>query len=118
MAYGNNVGQAYLDFTNLELWRKARELKNNIFLLTKRFPFDERFRLADQLIRASRSICASIAEGHGRYTFKDQIHFCIISRGSLSEVKNHIIDARDCEYILENEFIQFQDNIAEILRLL
>jgi four helix bundle protein len=71
-------------FTDLEVWKKARELKNEIFQLVKVFPAEERYRLSDQIIRCSRSINANISEGHGRFTYKDQLHFCMQSRASLS----------------------------------
>ena len=69
---------SYQSFTDLDAWKKARELKNEIFVLVKSFPSEEKFRLTDQIIRSSRSITATISEGHGRYTFKDQLHFCIM----------------------------------------
>lgn len=62
-------------FTELEVWKKAREIKKEMEALAKAFPPDERFRLSDQLIRSARSINANIAEGHGRFTYKDQLHF-------------------------------------------
>ena len=63
---------AHKSFTELEVWKKSRDLKNEIKRLTESFPPEEKFRLADQVIRSSRSINAAIAEGHGRYTIKDQ----------------------------------------------
>lgn len=77
--------KGHQSFTELEVWKKARIFKNEIKGITTTFPLEEKFRLSDQLIRSSRSITASIAEGHGRFTYKDQIHFCVIARGSLSE---------------------------------
>ena len=109
---------SYQSFTDLDAWKKARELKNEIFVLTKSFPSEEKFRLTDQIIRSSRSITATISEGHGRYTFKDQLHFCIIARGSLSETLNHLIDAFDCQYIFENELIEFKMKVTEVEKLL
>jgi four helix bundle protein len=67
-----------------------RLVKIKIEKLNKTFPSEERFRLSDKVIRSSRSVNASIAEGHGRYTFPDRIHFCIIARGSLGETLNHL----------------------------
>jgi four helix bundle protein len=43
--------------------------------LTKRFPNEEKYRLADQIIRSSRSIGNNIAEGHGRFHYQDNIRF-------------------------------------------
>lgn len=108
----------YQSFTELEVWKKAREFKKEIFDLVKRFPAKEKFRLSDQLIRASRSINACIAEGHGRYTFKDQIHYCIMARGSLSETYNHLIDSFDCGYITREELINLKLKIDEAERML
>jgi four helix bundle protein len=109
---------AHQSFTELEVWKKARVLKNEVMELTKCFPNEEKFRLADQLIRASRSINANIAEGHGRFTFKDQLHFCIQARGSLSETLNHLIDAFDCGYITPDRLEKLKMKSEEIRRLL
>ncbi|MEO6733108.1 MAG: four helix bundle protein [Ferruginibacter sp.] len=64
----NNFG-----FEEPELWKKSWEFKKNVLLLTKQFPSDEKFRLADQAIRSSRSINALITEGHGRFKFSDSL---------------------------------------------
>ena len=105
-------------FTELDVWKKARELKNELLPIANSFPSEEKFRLADQLIRSSRSITANISEGHGRYTFKDQLHFCIQTRGSLSETYNHLIDAMDCNYISKEQPTYFKTKIDEVERLL
>jgi len=105
-------------FTELEVWKKARALKNEIKILTESFPPEEKFRLTYQIIRSSRSTNASIAEGHGRYAFKDQLHFCIIARGSLSETYNHLIDALDCKYISDEQLYAFKIKIDDTERLL
>ena len=109
---------SHQSFTELEVWKKARVFKNEIKELSNSFPSEEKFRLTDQIIRSTRGITATIAEGHGRYTFKDQLHYCIMSRGSLSESLNHLIDAFDCKYINEEKLIYFKTLINEIERLL
>ncbi len=91
-------------FEKLELWKKAREFKNEIFQEIRKFPPGEKYRLADQLIRSSRSINALIAEGHGRFTYPDQIHFCIQARGSLAETVNHLIEAFDNGYLQKKNY--------------
>lgn len=109
---------AHQNFTNLDVWQKARILKNEVFELAKSFPSDEKYKLTDQIIRSTRSINAAIAEGHGRFTFKDQLHYCIIARGSLSETENHLIDALDCRYIMQNQFDKFMIMITDVAKLL
>lgn len=89
-----------------------------IALLVKGFPSEERFRLSDQLIRSSRSVCTQIAEGHGRQTFPDRIRFCIIARGSLSETLNHLIDSFDDKYITEEQLTDFRNKVTGVEKLL
>jgi four helix bundle protein len=110
--------KAHQSFTELEVWKKGRELKNELKKLTETYPPEEKFRLTDQTIRSSRCITATIAEGHGRFTFKDQVHFCIIARGSLSETYNHLMDALDCNIINADQLNYFKNKIEEVERLL
>ena len=112
------MGERHQSFTDLEVWKVARALKNEIRRLTETFPEIEKYRLSDQLIRSSRSINSNISEGHGRYTFKDQVHFCIQARGSLSETLNHLIDAFDCKYISREQLLYFRKKVGEVEQLL
>jgi len=105
-------------FENLELWKKAREFKNEISKEARKWPSEEKFKLTDQIIRSSRSINALLSEGHGRFTFADQLHFCIQARGSLSETINHLIDAFDENYITGETLNYFKLKGKEIERLL
>jgi four helix bundle protein len=86
-------------FEHLEVWKKARQFKKEICAEARLLPTEEKFRLIDQIIRSSRSINALLSEGHGRFTYADQLHYCVQSRGSLSETINHLIDAHDDQYI-------------------
>ncbi len=105
-------------FEELELWKKARDFKNDVRKLAKQFPQEERYRLTDQITRSSRSINALVTEGHGRFTYPDQIHYCIQARGSLTETINHLIDAFDEGYISNEILIPFKQNGKEVERLL
>ncbi len=58
-------------FEDLDVWKRCRELKNIFIKLAKSFPKDERFRLTDQLVRAARSVTNNIAEGYGRFHYKE-----------------------------------------------
>ena len=109
----NNFG-----FEQLELWKKVREFKNEIRDETKLLPPEEKCKLVDQLVRSSRSINALIAEGHGRFTFADQIHFCVQARGSLTETVNHLIDAFDEGYITKEKLNYYKSKAKEIERML
>jgi len=91
-------------FTDLIAWQKNHQLVLEIYKITKKFPKDELFGLTSQIRRAVVSITSNIAEGYGRYYFKEKIRFYTISRGSSTEVQNHLIIAKDLGYITEEEF--------------
>lgn len=105
-------------FEELEIWKKSRFFKQQVAEMVKGFPADERYKLSDQLLRSSRSINSLLAEGHGRYTFADQIHYCIQARGSLAESFNHLVDAFDNGYITEGSLTQLRTQLKEIERML
>ena len=106
-------------FTDLDVYKQCRLLRKSISVMAKsHFPVEEKYKLMDQIIRASRSVTACIAEGYGRYYYKENIRFCRISRGSLEETLEHLITAFDEGYIsaeLLKEY-KFQiDNCGRIL---
>lgn len=111
-------GDCRFGFEELELWKKVRVFKKEISRLARNLPSEEKFRLTDQLIRSSRSINALLSEGHGRFTYPDQIHFCIQARGSLTETVNHLIDSRDEGYIPEEMLNDLKSKAKEIERML
>lgn len=112
------MNNGYQNFEDLKVWKKARQLKNEVFELVKTFPPEEKYRLVDQLIRSTRSITSQIAEGHGRRTFPDRIRFCIQGRGSLTESLNHLIDALHTNCINPEQLQYFRTKISEVEKLL
>ncbi len=109
---------AYQSFEDLNIWRKAREFRKSIRELVNQFPKEEKYRLTDQMIRASRSITANIAEGHGRFHYQENIQFCRTARGSLNEVMDHLIVALDEQYISAEQLDDYRNEIKEIERML
>ena len=97
----DGVATRIRDFTDLQVWQLARELRNHVYNLSRKFPAEERYGLAQQLRRAASSITANIAEGFGRYSFQENIQFCRQSRGSAYEVRDHLITATDQGYIAD-----------------
>ena len=92
------VEEKYNDFRDLEVWKRCKDIRKEIWDLCKDFPAEEKYRLSDQMIRSSRSSTACIAEGYGRYHYQENIQFCRQSRGSLYELIDHIDVAVECEY--------------------
>jgi four helix bundle protein len=112
------MSNAHQSFTDLDVWKSARKLKIRIWNLVKAFPTEEKYRLCDQLIRSSRGVSFMLAEGHGKFTYKDKINYCMMGRGSLSETWNHLIDAMDSEFIAKEELISLKIDIDETAKLL
>lgn len=105
-------------FEELEVWKLARQLRMNISVLVKKFPSEEKYRLVDQMIRASRSVTANIAEGFGRFHFQENIQFCRQSRGSLTELLDHLYCALDEKLIDIKQFDSLKNEIQQVLKLL
>ncbi|MDH4210752.1 MAG: four helix bundle protein [candidate division WOR-3 bacterium] len=98
-------------FRDLIVWQLSSELSKEIHDLVKSFPRDERFSLSDDLLRSVRSIPANIAEGWGRRFPKEKISFYNIANGSAEECSNHIIEARNIDYISEATHDRLQKKV-------
>ena len=105
-------------FTDLEVWKKARILRNNITALVKTFPNEEKFRLTDQIVRSSRSIGNNIAEGHGRFHYNDASRFLINARGSAAETIDHLIIASDNKFINGQTLETLKQDCEECMRMI
>ncbi len=90
-------------FRDLEAWKAARQLRRKVAALTAAFPKFEQYQLTQQVTNSSRSVSANIAEGYGRYHYKETTKHCRISRGSLDETLDHMIEAHDEGYITEEQ---------------
>jgi four helix bundle protein len=105
-------------FEDLEVWKASKEMRMEIFELVKSFPNFEVFRLADQMIRSSRSISDNISEGYGRYHFQENIQYCRQARGSAYELLNQIITAEECGYIEANRRDELSSKVITCIKLL
>jgi four helix bundle protein len=105
-------------FEDLEVWQLARELRRGILALVKTFPPEEKYRLTDQMLRASRPVTANIAEGYGRYHYQENIQYCRQSRGSLFELIDHLTVALDDGYIGDDVLEATKEQISGVVRKL
>lgn len=82
----------------------------------KTFPRKEQYALADDLLRAARSVPANISEGWGRVFPKEKISFYNIANGSAEECSNHLIEAYNNAYVSEkiSQFYQKKVHIIAI----
>ena len=105
-------------FKDLEVWKKCRQLRQEIWILVKAFPAEEKFGLVSQINRAAISVASNIAEGSGRGGDKEFARFCQISYGSVNELEYHFLVARDLGFIDVSMYQPLQEALIEIRRML
>jgi four helix bundle protein len=109
---------AVKDYRDLIVWQKAMGLVETIYCTTKAFPRDEIYGLTSQIRRAAVSIPSNIAEGNGRNTTRDYIHFLGMAYGSVKEVETQVLIAERLQYIDPNSSVQLIQMTTEVARLL
>jgi len=98
------MGNGVKDFTDLDLWKMARQLRSEIYKASKTFPKDETYALISQMRRPAISVTAKIAEGYGRYSFQENAQFCRQSRASAYELCDHCTAALDSGFLSKKVF--------------
>lgn len=101
-------------FEDLEIYRLALLLAKRMYLLTQNFPKTETYGLIDQIRRAVASIGANIAEGFGRYHYKDKLLFFYNARGSLYEVRHFVRLSFELGYLNESDMISLNVVIKDL----
>jgi four helix bundle protein len=86
--------QKIQSFRDLQIWQKSMELTVAVYRMTQSFPSEEMFGLTSQLRRCAISIPSNIAEGQGRSSEREFLHFLGIARGSICELQTQLEIAR------------------------
>lgn len=105
-------------FTDLVAWQEGHKLVLTVYTATKNFPKEEMFSLTNQLRRAVVSVTSNIAEGFNRKTLNDKSHFYIMAHGSVAEVQNQLLIARDLNYCTQKQFSQIAEQTILTHKLL
>ncbi|MBR5577218.1 MAG: four helix bundle protein [Bacteroidaceae bacterium] len=105
-------------YRQLDAYHKAKEFVIYVYALLKQFPKEEQYALCDQLRRAAISIPSNIAEGMGRMSVKEQIHFIEIAFGSLNETMCQLELAYELNYISQEDLLASEDFTKDITRML
>ncbi len=103
---------------DLVVWQKSMNLVTEVYLCIRDFPKEEIYGLTSQLKRAVVSIPSNIAEGHGRDSTKEYIHFLSIAYGSLMEVETQLQIAVNLKFIEQPEANKLFYATAEIGRMI
>jgi four helix bundle protein len=93
-----------ISFTDLIAWQEGHKLVITIYKIANNFPKREAFGLFSQITRAAVSVTSNIAEGFARQTKKEKRQFYYTAKGSLVEVENQLLIARDISYLAKEDF--------------
>ncbi len=105
-------------FTDLHGWQEGHKLVLDVYKLTKGFPSEEQFGLTNQMRRSAVSITSNIAEGFSRKSKKEKTQFLYISLGSITELQNQLVIARDIGYLTKNDFKKIAENTVVVDKLI
>ncbi|MEI9977481.1 MAG: four helix bundle protein [Edaphobacter sp.] len=106
------------NFRDLDVWRKAHELVQAVYLATMRLPKEEIFGLTVQLRRAGTSVATRIAEGCGFDSDVEFAGYLQRSKAAASELEYLILLAKDLGYLLEDEFVRLSDDTIVVKKML
>jgi len=105
-------------FTDLNAWKEGHKIVLMIYKTTKDFPKDEMFGLVSQLRRCAVSVTSNIAEGFSRQSYKEKINFYSMALGSLTELQNQCLIARDVGYISQDKFMEIANQSVVVHKLI
>jgi four helix bundle protein len=112
------MDETLFNFERLDAYKEARSLVKEVYILLSSFPNTETYALSDQIRRSSVSITSNIAEGSGRSSLKEKIHFLEIAFASMLENYSQLLVALDLGYIKLNDLEKVRPLYAKVASLL
>lgn len=106
--------EKHFAFESLDAYKYARLLVRDIYQLQKCFPKEDKYALGDQIRRSATSITSNIAEGSGRSSIREKIHFIEIAFGSMTESFSQLQNAQDLGYIEEKDVEQIRPSFNKV----
>jgi len=117
-AVEEKTGSPIKSFTDLHTWKEGHVFVLMIYRITKSFPREEQFGLVNQLRRAAVSITSNIAEGFTRNSYKEKLQFYATALGSLSEVQNQLLIAKEVGYMDKEPYTSSYTQSVVVSKLL
>ena len=105
-------------YKSLIVWQKSIALVKCIYVLTSRFPSEEKFGIISQMRRSAVSIPSNIAEGQARRTTGDYIRFVSMAEGSLAELDTQLIISIDLGFCAAKDADKCFELMTEIRKML
>lgn len=101
-------------FSELRVYQLAEELSNQLWIIVGKWDYFAKDTVGKQIIRSADSIGANIAEGNGRYNYKDNQRFIKIARGSLYETRHWLRLAFNRKLLTNEEINKIKPLIEEL----
>lgn len=105
-------------FEDIEAWKEARELTEEVYRITKTKAFDRDIGLREQLRRAAVSVMANIAEGFDCGSDREFVKFLGYSMRSASELQSHLYVALDQKYLSRESFSRLYMRSTKVKNLI
>lgn len=102
------------NFEKLEIYQLAEKLADEIWFIVEKWQYFEKDTVGKQMVRAVDSVGANIAEGNGRYSYKDNQRFIRIARGSLNETRHWLRRAYTRNLLTNREIEQLKPIIKDL----
>lgn len=106
------------NFKELRVWKEAMELAKLVYVVSAKFPADEKYGLKSQVNRAGVSVASNIAEGAGRGSNKEFAQFLKIALGSAFEVETQMILAEAFGFVTEADNKKLMQQVSDVQRML
>jgi four helix bundle protein len=105
-------------YRELIVWQKAKALTVHVYKATEPFPKTETYGLISQIRRAAVSVTSNIAEGQGRLTTGEFLHFLGQASGSLLELDTQLEISLDLTYLELVQYKSIEQELYQVLGLL
>lgn len=105
-------------FTDLNAWREGHKLVLMIYKVTQDFPKEERYSLVDQMRRCAISVTSNIAEGFSRQSYREKVQFYSMALGSLTELQNQLLVAKDVNYLKNGKFKEIANQSVVVHKII
>ncbi len=105
-------------YKDLKVWQKAMELAKEVYEITSSFPKEEKYGLTSQINRSVVSVPSNIAEGAGRNSNNEFVHFLSIASGSLCELETQLILSVTFKYFENKKLEELSERIKELQNMI
>lgn len=105
-------------FTDLDAWKEGHELVLMVYKITETFPKKETFGLVTQMRRCAVSITSNVAEGFSRRSHKEKVQFYSVALGSVTELQNQLLVAKDVGYLSKKKFRDIAEQSVKVHKII